>query len=282
MKAQAKLPVMLKHLRLPTMSKLWEELSERQWSNADYLSALCEYELQEREQRRTKRHMIEAQLPAGKSLSTFNYSESEGAKAPEIQALASGEQWIKRGDNLLIFGPSGTGKTHLAAAIGKELITKGYRILFNRTSEMLQKLQAAKQNLSLPAQLNKLEKYDCLILDDFGYVQKDKDETEMLFELICERYERRSILITCNHPFNEWDKIFKEPTMAVAAVDRLVHHARIIELMGESYRKKEALNRQKLTTKNPPSKAQNKAVASGGVTESQEGEEEKVGVISGS
>lgn len=260
---------MLKHLRMPTMSKLWEELSQHRWSNTEYLSALCEYELQERDTRRTKRHMAEAQLPPGKSLSTFIYSESEGAKGPEIQALASGEQWIKQGDNLLIFGPPGTGKTHLAVGIGRELIARGNRVRFYRTSELLQKLQAAKQSLNLSGLLSKLEKYDCMILDDFGYVQKDKDETEVLFELICERYERRSLLITCNYSFNEWDKIFKEQTMAVAAVDRLVHHARIIELMGKSYRQKEALNRHKLPEKTASSKAQSEVAGSDGADANQ-------------
>ena len=121
----------------------------------------------------------------------------------------------------------------------------GFRVLFNRTTELVQKLQAAKKGLSLPAALEKLDKYDCLILDDFGYVQKDELETSVLFELICERYERKSMVITCNQPFKDWDRIFVDKQMAIAAVDRLVHHATIFEVEAESYRRKQALNKKK-------------------------------------
>lgn len=125
-----------------------------------------------------------------------------------FHAFGSGEIWIKSGRNLLIFGPSGVGKTHFAAAIGENLIESGYRVFFTRTTELVQKLQAAKKkDLTLPAALEKLNKYDCLILDDFGYVQKDHGETNVLFELVCERYENKSMLITCNQGFAEWDNI---------------------------------------------------------------------------
>src|SRR5262249_37321105 len=147
------------------------------------------------------------------------------------------------GSNILIFGPSGVGKTHLANAIGVELVNNEYRALFVRTTELIQKLQAAKQNLTLPAVLNKLDKYDCLILDDFGYVQKDHHETSVLFELIADRYERKSMIITCNQPFGEWDSIFQDKTMAVAAIDRLVHRSRIIQINAESYRKMNAMKK---------------------------------------
>ena len=119
-------------------------------------------------------------------------------------------------------------------------------MLFTRTTELLQKLQDAKRKLTLPAALEKLDKYDCLILDDFGYVKKNEIETSLLFELICERYERKSLMITCNQPFQEWDQIFEDKRMAIAAVDRLVHHANILELQVQSYRKKEALERKYL------------------------------------
>lgn len=162
----------------------------------------------------------------------------------QIVGLGKGDLWIKDSMNILIFGPSGVGKTHIAAAIGAELVASGYRVLFTRTTELLQKLQAAKRSLALPSTLEKLDKYDCLILDDFGYVQKSEIETSLLFELICERYERRSLMITCNQPFQEWDQIFEDKRMAIAAVDRLVHHANILELQAQSYRKKEAMKRK--------------------------------------
>jgi DNA replication protein DnaC len=137
----------------------------------------------------------------------------------------------------------------LAAAIGEKLLEQGFRVFFSRTTELVQKLQAAKKALVLPSALDKLDKYDCLILDDFGYVKKDELETSVLFELICERYERKSMLITCNQPFKDWDRVFLDKQMAVAAIDRLVHNASILEIDAESYRKKQALNAVKNKTR---------------------------------
>jgi len=249
MKEGATLPFLLKGLRLPTIAQLWESLAreacEQGWSPIRYLAALCEHETAERERRRLKRHMSQSQLPRGKSLETFDFSVVPSLNKNMVVGLTSGDLWIEDGNNLLIFGPSGVGKTHLAAAIGGKLIEANYRVLFSRTTELLQKLQAAKRDLVLPGLLDKLDKYDCLILDDFGYVQKSDVETNLLFELICERYESRSILITCNQPFQEWDQIFSNKRMAVAVVDRLVHHSTLMELNVESYRKREVLLRTK-------------------------------------
>jgi len=240
MKDGATLPLLLKHLRLPTMASMWEELASKSlcesWSSVKYLATLCDYELAEREKRRLQRHMQESKLPRHKTLESYQF-ERVPINRQEVIALSTGELWIKGGHNLLIFGPSGVGKTHLAAGIGEKLINACHRVLFERTTELLQRLQAAKRDFSLPSALDKLEKYDCLILDDFGYVKKSEMETSILFELICERYERRSLIITCNQPFGEWDELFEDRRMAIAAVDRLVHHARLLEISGESYRK---------------------------------------------
>jgi len=247
MRETSVLPMLLNQLRLPTMSSLWEGLNkeavQQGWTPARYLTALCEHELSHRDNRRLKRNMASAQLPRGKSLATFDFSAVPSLNKSQITAFASGDVWLKNGGNLLIFGPSGVGKTHLAAAIGEKLVESGYRVLFSKTTEIVQKLQAAKRALALPSALEKLDRYDCLILDDFGYVQKDQNETNVLFELICERYENKSLLITCNQVFAEWDKIFIDKAMAVAAADRLIHHATILELNVESYRKKAALAR---------------------------------------
>jgi len=245
MRQEAILSPLLKELRLPTMNRLWKEESEKAiregWAPTHYLKILCEYELSHRNNRKLARHMAEAKLPKGKTLETFDFTVVPSLNKSQIHAFGSGEIWIKNGKNVLIFGPSGVGKTHLGAAIGEKLIESGYRVLFTRTTELVQKLQIAKKELALPTALEKLNKYDCLILDDFGYVQKDQAETNVLFELICERYEYKSLLITCNQGFAQWDQIFMDKTMAVAAVDRLVHHAMILELNVESYRKRQAL-----------------------------------------
>jgi len=250
MKEAAVLPMLLKQLRLPTMSRLWKEMNteavEQGWTPTRYLKALCEHELSDRDNRKLARYMAESQLPRGKTLETFDFRAIPSLNKSRITAFASGDVWIKSGKNLLIFGPSGVGKTHLAAAIGEKLVEAGYRVLFSRTTEVVQKLQVAKRECNLVSALEKLNKYDCLILDDMGYVQKDQTETSVLFELISERYENKSLLITCNQTFDEWDKIFMDKAMTIAAVDRLVHHATILELNVESYRKRAALKATKL------------------------------------
>lgn len=247
MKEGAILPMLLKQLRLPTMSRLWEDLNkeamQQGWSPTRYLAALCEHELADRDNRRLTRRMAEAALPRGKTLATFDFGAVPNLNKAQLCAFASGNVWLQNGSNVLIFGPSGVGKTHLAAAIGEKLVESGYRVFFSRTTDLVQKLQSAKRECILSSAIEKLDKYDCLILDDFGYVQKDQAETHVLFELICERYENKSLLITCNQAFAEWDKIFVDKTMAVAAVDRLIHHATIFELNVESYRKRSALTR---------------------------------------
>ncbi|MGE0171129.1 IS21-like element helper ATPase IstB [Nocardioides sp.] len=243
---EAILPLLLKELRLPSIGQFWEsfqrQATSENWTYGRYLAHLCEQELSERHTRRLSRHMNQSRLPRGKSLESFNFS-SCGLNRAEVIALASEDSWVRSGKNVLIFGPSGVGKTHLAAAIGEQLVQQGVRVLFTRTTELVQGLQQAKRELTLSATLDKLDKYDCIILDDFGYVKKSEQETTVLFELICERYERRSLMLTCNQSFKDWDSIFSDKMMAVAAVDRLVHHALILEVRGESYRRKAALER---------------------------------------
>ena len=168
-----------------------------------------------------------------------------------VMALASGDAWLEKGATILIFGPPGVGKSHVGCGIGHALIDAGYRVLYMRTSELVQRLQAARKGLQLPQALAKLDRYDLLILDDISYVRKDQAETSVLFELIAERYERKSILITANQPFSGWDSVFPDPGMTVAAIDRLVHHSTIFELNNvESYRSKEAARQQKLDRAN--------------------------------
>ncbi len=147
--------------------------------------------------------------------------------------------------NILMFGPPGGGKSHLAAAIGLALIENGWRVLFTRTTDLVQKLQVARRELQLESAIDKLNKYDLLILDDLAYVTKDQAETSVLFELISARYEYRSILITANQPFGEWNRVFPDPAMTLAAVDRLVHHATIFEMNVESYRRRTALEEKR-------------------------------------
>jgi DNA replication protein DnaC len=168
-------------------------------------------------------------------------------------ALVAGDSWLEKGDNLLVFGPPGGG-------IGLGLIENGWRVLFTRTTDLVQRLQVARRELALESAISKLDKYHLLILDDLAYVTKDQAETSVLFELISARYERRSVLITSNQPFGEWNRIFPDPVMTLAAVDRLVHHATILELNVESYRRRTAVERRKAPGR-PPTRATIKDVA---------------------
>jgi DNA replication protein DnaC len=159
--------------------------------------------------------------------------------------FAHSADWLDTAANILIFGPSGTGKTHVCSALGRSMIELGKSVKFLPATTLVQQLQQAKQQLQLPAQLVKLDRYDLLIIDDLGDVKKTEAETSVLFELIAHRYERRSLLITANQPFSQWDTIFTDSMMTVAAIDRLIHHATIFEMLAESFRKQAAVARSK-------------------------------------
>jgi DNA replication protein DnaC len=160
-----------------------------------------------------------------------------------IMQLAESTDWLHNAFNILVFGPSGTGKTHISSALGRSMIELGKWVKFIPATTLVQHLQQAKLQLQLPAALLKLDRYDLLIIDDLGYVKKSEAETSVLFELIAHRYERKSLLITANQPFSQWDSIFTDSMMTVAAIDRLIHHATIIEIQAESFRKQAALSR---------------------------------------
>jgi DNA replication protein DnaC len=245
----ARLALLLAELRLPAVKLVWADLAAQAdkegWPAARFLAVLAEHEMAERSRRRIERHVAEAKLPPGKTIDAFDFEAVPVVSKAQVMALAAGDAWVDRGANLILFGPPGTGKSHLAAALGYALVENGWRVLFTRTTDLVQRLQVARRELALEAAIARLDKYHLLILDDLAYVTKDQAETSVLFELIGARYERRSLLITANQPFGQWGKIFPDQAMTLAVVDRLVHHATIFEMNVESYRRRTALERKR-------------------------------------
>lgn len=234
------LDLLLKSLHLSSIRREHGAIAQRakqeSWSYEAYLAALCELETTERSLHRVQRLLKQSRLPEGKSLDTFDQSRLSLKIRRQLSELLEGS-FVKRSENVLAFGLPGRGKTHLVCAIARELIIcKGYRVLFSTTFSLVQQLLIAKRDLAIEELLRKLDTFEVIVLDDIGYVQQSREEMEILFTFLSERYERRSLMITSNLVFSQWDKIFKDPMTTAAAIDRLVHHSIILELDGDSFR----------------------------------------------
>lgn len=252
------LALMLRSLRLPTVARSAEDVARKAehegWSFGQYLHHLVELEVQDRKLRRIDRLQRASDLPGEKTLATLDKALLPAKVQKVLPTLCDGD-FIDRGDNVLAFGLPGRGKTHLVCAIGHELVKRGRRVWFTPTFALVQMLLAAKRDLRLEKQLASLDVFDAVILDDIGYVQQNRDEMEVLFTFLAQRYERRSVIITSNLLFREWDRIFKDPMTTAAAIDRLVHHAVILEMSGPSIRETEAKKRGTTTTTTPTNPA---------------------------
>ena len=234
------IPALLRALNLNEIALKSEELTlqagREGWSHEQYLRVLCELELDRRSKRRTERLLKEARLPDGKTMATLDQDRLPSKLRRQLPSLLEG-RFVREAGNILAFGLPGRGKTHLLCAIAHELILRhGLRVLFLPSMHLVQQLLIAKRDLKLESFLRKLDGFDVVLLDDIGYIQQSREEMEVLFTFLSERYERKSIMISSNLLFSEWDKIFKDPMTTAAAIDRIVHHSTILELDGDSYR----------------------------------------------
>jgi len=256
MTAEASLRMLLKSFKLPAFVANYEEMArmaEREALTYErYLHGLAEVEAHERYNRKIAVFLKQSRLPREKTLDTLELERLPKKVRALLPTLCEGS-FLARAECVLAFGNPGSGKTHLLCGIAHGLVKRGHPILFTSAAMLVQRLLAAKRDLRLGAEIKKLDKFAAVLIDDIGYVQQDREEMEVLFTLLAERYERRSVMITTNLVFSKWDQIFKDPMTTAAAVDRLVHHAVILELNLPSYRAEKALE-----------KSRSKAAAEGG------------------
>ena len=238
------LGVMLRSLKLAAFVDHHQEAAhtaQRQgWEPMAYLQYLTELEIETRRQRKIDRLLKASHLPTGKTLSALDLTRLPQRVQRQLPSLCQGH-FLERAENILAFGLPGRGKTHVVSAIGHELAGKGRSVLFVAAHRLVQGLLIAKRDLAMDKELRRLDRFDAVIIDDIGYIQQQPEEMEVLFTFLAERYERKSVLITSNLVFSQWDKIFKDPMTTAAAIDRLVHHCTILELTGPSYRTDRAI-----------------------------------------
>src|SRR2546421_2346559 len=234
-----RLAAYLKELHLPAFRASYEELARQAQQEGlgfeQYLLSLAQRECQERRNKRVERLLHDSRLPLEKTWPALDLKRLPAKVVQQARTLLEGS-FLERCENVLVFGQPGSGKTHLLSAIGQELVRAGRKVLFRKCGLLVQQLLLAKRDLKLPRVLKQLAGYEALILDDLGYVQQSREEMEVLFLLLAERYERGSVLLSSNLPFSGWEAIFKDPMTTAAAIDRLVHHSVILELNVASYR----------------------------------------------
>ena len=251
MKDKVHLEMLLKTLGLKTFLRNYATFAERaqkqKLSYGEYLYQLVQIEADEKQDRKVARLLKASKLPCGKSLENFDIANQPGLSASRLRELALGD-CLDHCESILVFGVPGTGKSHLCAALGREWCMRGRKVLYTMAAELVQELLKAKHELKLNELLNTLDGFEALIIDDISYVPQTRDETDVLFVLLAKRYEARSVVITSNLVFSEWGQIFKDKMTTKAAIDRLVHHGTILELVeidGESYRERVAKQKKK-------------------------------------
>jgi DNA replication protein DnaC len=250
----ARLVSHLKTLHLPAMREAFEREAARaaqeSLSHEHYLLELAELEVEARRQNRIGKLLRDSKLPLEKTLATFDLKRLPPKLVVQVRSLLDG-RFLDRHENVIAFGKPGGGKTHLVCAIAQELIERGRRVRFMPCALLVQELLVAKRDLKLARVLKRLSRYDAVIVDDIGYVQQSREEMEVLFQLLADRYERGSVILTSNLPFSKWEAIFKDPMTTAAAIDRLVHHSVILELNLPSYRLEQSEKQSRRRAKSP-------------------------------
>ncbi len=243
----------LKELHLPAFRECYRSEADlarqESLSHEQYLLELVKRECEERAHKRIARYLRESKLPLEKNMETFERKRLPDKVNGLVDHLLDGS-FMDRNENVLAFGNPGSGKTHLLCAIGQILIQQGHRILFTLCNLLVQELLIAKRDLKLAKVLKKFSRYRALIIDDIGYVQQSREEMEVLFTLLANRYERGSVMLTSNLPFSKWEQIFKDPMTTAAAIDHLVHHSIILELNLPSYRLEQSKKEKKTGGRN--------------------------------
>lgn len=234
------LEMMFREFHLPTMAQqcaqMMESAETQNWGYRRLLVELCQAEGADRRERKRERLLRESGLPQGKTLGNLEEAKLPDKVRRQLPTLMEGG-FVERAENVLVFGLPGRGKSHFLAALGRELVLRhAMSVCFTPTFKLVQQLLNAKKELRLDNLLKKLDRFEAVILDDLGYVQQSREEMEVLFTFLAERYERRTVMVSSNLVFSKWDQIFKDPMTTMAAVDRLVHHAIILEFNGESLR----------------------------------------------
>jgi len=251
-RTETKSTVLVKHhlktLKLPTMHNECEKTAARAAKeNLDhlaYLLALCELELVDRERRAAERRLKAARFPAAKTLDEFDFTAQPSINKPLVLELAKGN-WIDKRENLLIVGASGTGKTHLATALAMAACLRGRKVRFFRVTELITTMLEARDEKALLRLRAQLAKQQLIVLDELGYVPASKAGAELLFDLIGSAYERQSLIVTTNLPFENWTEVLGSERLTGAALDRLTHRCHILEAKGESYRLQDAKRRRR-------------------------------------
>jgi DNA replication protein DnaC len=229
----------LKRLRLPAIAKEYSEIAKdcekSKQSFEQYLLALVNCELRDKDRLKTERLQKEAKLPLVKLVSDFDFSKRSGITAKEVARLCQGD-FIKSKGNVVLYGTFGIGKSHLAMAVTRSLCERGFRCLFTSTTNLINDLLVAQKTLTLATVFNRLDRYDLITLDELGYTPQNQEGADLFFQLISQRYERKSLMITTNLTYGEWDKVFLNKSSTAAAVDRIIHNCETFNILGPSWR----------------------------------------------